>query len=700
MWALAGELMSERLDHRRPLWALDLIGPLDDGRQAIVARIHHAMADGISAVRFLDRRALGRRARSRRRLIAAAPRRGDGSARRWATELRRLPGVVRRELGGHASRVAAGPPDRLGPRARLHDRPARRAEADRRLAPGSRDGQRRPPRRRRRRPARLARREEARRAAGAAGADPGQPPPPRRGRRGARQPRLVPERRPAARRAGSARPARPDQRRDLAAQAPRRRAGALRPLPRAGPVQAPRPRSRSASPGGRASSASRSPTCRGRGPRSASRGGPSSASARSPSRPTATRYGSRRSPAPERRHRPLHRPRGAAGVAELAGAIDDSFAELRAAAIKCDRASVTGSDGAEARPQPRLLGDRPPGRRGGRGRPRRRGGRLRLGLGRRVLRLGRGLGARLAGAADRDDQARRGDHAGPGPARRPPRRWPERRSTRSRAAASSSASAPRAPRSPRAGTGCRTRSRGGAPASTSRSCARSSPGEGPLELRGRALPAADRGRHRAGQGAEAQLPSRCATRSRSSSARSAASRSRWRPRSATAGSRSSSAPTPSRRPGASTWRPASPRAGARARTSRSRPRCRSRSTATSTPPAGSSRRACCSTSAGWARRRPTSTSTSPTASASARSPTRSRASTWTASARRPTRRSPTSSSTRPRWSGPRTRSRGGSRSSPAAGVDRLICSPVHMDAGQRLHTIERLSALAGVASPA
>jgi F420-dependent oxidoreductase-like protein len=36
----------------------------------------------------------------------------------------------------------------------------------------------------------------------------------------------------------------------------------------------------------------------------------------------------------------------------------------------------------------------------------------------------------------------------------------------------------------------------------------------------------------------------------------------------------------------------------------------------------------------------------------------------------------------------------------AAGVDRLICSPVHMDAAQRLHTIERLSELAGVASPA
>src|ERR687898_1732131 len=36
----------------------------------------------------------------------------------------------------------------------------------------------------------------------------------------------------------------------------------------------------------------------------------------------------------------------------------------------------------------------------------------------------------------------------------------------------------------------------------------------------------------------------------------------------------------------------------------------------------------------------------------------------------------------------------------AAGVDRLICSPVHLDPAQRLHTVERLSELAGVASPA
>jgi F420-dependent oxidoreductase-like protein len=36
----------------------------------------------------------------------------------------------------------------------------------------------------------------------------------------------------------------------------------------------------------------------------------------------------------------------------------------------------------------------------------------------------------------------------------------------------------------------------------------------------------------------------------------------------------------------------------------------------------------------------------------------------------------------------------------AAGVDRLICAPVHLDAAQRMHTVERLAALAGVGAAA
>jgi WS/DGAT/MGAT family acyltransferase len=54
LWRIVSGLMSEHLDRRHPLWTFDVIGPLDDGREAIAVRIHHAMCDGIAAVRFLD----------------------------------------------------------------------------------------------------------------------------------------------------------------------------------------------------------------------------------------------------------------------------------------------------------------------------------------------------------------------------------------------------------------------------------------------------------------------------------------------------------------------------------------------------------------------------------------------------------------------------------------------------------------------
>jgi WS/DGAT/MGAT family acyltransferase len=47
-----GELLSERLDHSRPLWRLDVL-PLTGGRAAIVGRIHHAMADGVSSIKLV-----------------------------------------------------------------------------------------------------------------------------------------------------------------------------------------------------------------------------------------------------------------------------------------------------------------------------------------------------------------------------------------------------------------------------------------------------------------------------------------------------------------------------------------------------------------------------------------------------------------------------------------------------------------------
>jgi diacylglycerol O-acyltransferase / wax synthase len=54
LWRDVSDLMSQHLDRSRPLWTFDVIGPLADGRQAIAARVHHAMADGIAAVHFLD----------------------------------------------------------------------------------------------------------------------------------------------------------------------------------------------------------------------------------------------------------------------------------------------------------------------------------------------------------------------------------------------------------------------------------------------------------------------------------------------------------------------------------------------------------------------------------------------------------------------------------------------------------------------
>src|SRR3712207_1767635 len=47
---LAGRLFSVALDRDRPLWEIHLVDGLRGGRFAIVAKIHHALADGVSGV--------------------------------------------------------------------------------------------------------------------------------------------------------------------------------------------------------------------------------------------------------------------------------------------------------------------------------------------------------------------------------------------------------------------------------------------------------------------------------------------------------------------------------------------------------------------------------------------------------------------------------------------------------------------------
>jgi diacylglycerol O-acyltransferase / wax synthase len=49
---IAAVLMAQRLERSRPLWAIDLVERLDEGRAALIWRVHHAMADGLTAFRL------------------------------------------------------------------------------------------------------------------------------------------------------------------------------------------------------------------------------------------------------------------------------------------------------------------------------------------------------------------------------------------------------------------------------------------------------------------------------------------------------------------------------------------------------------------------------------------------------------------------------------------------------------------------
>ena len=105
-WAAASKIMAERLDHERPLWAIDLVGPLDDGREMIVVRIHHAMADGITCVRFLSQVLWDEDEVEPHPAAHTRPRAAPRLERSRLDELRHFPGVLGRELGHRASRTS------------------------------------------------------------------------------------------------------------------------------------------------------------------------------------------------------------------------------------------------------------------------------------------------------------------------------------------------------------------------------------------------------------------------------------------------------------------------------------------------------------------------------------------------------------------------------------------------------------------
>lgn len=95
LWRAVSGLMSEHLDRAKPLWTFDVIGPLADGREAIAVRIHHAMADGIAGVKFLD----GVLWDAYPERPATPTSRAAAERRRRIDEARRMPGAVFRELG-------------------------------------------------------------------------------------------------------------------------------------------------------------------------------------------------------------------------------------------------------------------------------------------------------------------------------------------------------------------------------------------------------------------------------------------------------------------------------------------------------------------------------------------------------------------------------------------------------------------------
>jgi len=89
---LVADAMAQRLDRDRPLWEIQVVSPLAGERTALIWRIHHALADGFTAMRMFRTLFLQSSGAS----PPPAPRPPSIEPRRRAAA--ELPGTLRREL--------------------------------------------------------------------------------------------------------------------------------------------------------------------------------------------------------------------------------------------------------------------------------------------------------------------------------------------------------------------------------------------------------------------------------------------------------------------------------------------------------------------------------------------------------------------------------------------------------------------------
>ncbi len=115
---LCDSVLSAPLDRRRPLWEIRLAARFADGRCGLVAKIHHALVDGRSAVEvaqlLFDAEPNG---------TAALPVPWGPAARAWSDEA----GGARRRVGGRRVPARGGRRSTAWPASRVRRRRASRA---------------------------------------------------------------------------------------------------------------------------------------------------------------------------------------------------------------------------------------------------------------------------------------------------------------------------------------------------------------------------------------------------------------------------------------------------------------------------------------------------------------------------------------------------------------------------------------------